>query len=270
MPQALQAFLGHRGLLWIEDIHIHRIRRQLLLHLRKQAAALLGIGAGRMLGCQVAEGLAVVAVVVLGVGVDHVVQRLDMVDHRQIKLAFEGPREPLRPFHILDLGQDADLGELRGQHLATLAGVLGRRQRQGHLQWRFDTRLFQQSAGFVRVIGRDAGQVHIARIGGGKVAANGHGLAVQHAVDEGLAVNGMGQSAAHAHIIKGLALVVDGHDALARRRAHGDRKTSIGLELLDALLRQVAGETVHITRQQGGNLSGWVADEAEGDLLELD
>ena len=62
----------------------------------------------------------------------------------------EDLRQPLGPFHVLDLGDDSDLGELRGEDLSALPCVARRRQLQGHFERRRDPRLSQQLLGLLR------------------------------------------------------------------------------------------------------------------------
>ena len=149
-PQALQALLRHRHLRRVEDVGVDRVVGQLALHVGEQLrCAPWPWSMPRLLGGQVAEGLAVVAPVVAGVGVLRVVQRLDVVDDRQVEVALEGARQPLRPFDVLDLHVDADLGQLRGDDLAALARVLRRRQGQREVQRRRHAGVLQQVAGLL-------------------------------------------------------------------------------------------------------------------------
>ena len=63
------------------------------------------------------------------------VHRLGMADDGQVEvLVLEHLLQPLRPFHIDDLGLDPDRAQLRGHDLAAAPGIGGRRQRQRGLE----------------------------------------------------------------------------------------------------------------------------------------
>jgi hypothetical protein len=123
---------------------------------------------------------------------------------------------------------------MRGDDLAALARVLRRRQRQRHVQRRRDAGLAQQRLGLLGVVGVHAGQVDVAQVGGREVAADGLAQAFLRAVDEGLAVDGVRDGAAHAHVVQRLLAVVDRQDALARGAADLHREALVALELLSA------------------------------------
>jgi hypothetical protein len=69
------------------------------------------------------------------------------------------------------------------------------------------------------------------------VAADGRAVAVACALDDGLAVDGHVDGAAHAHVVQRLLLVVDGQDGLGARAA--DQHLERGLVLNCGTLRGV-------------------------------
>jgi hypothetical protein len=117
-----------------------------------------------------------------------------------------------------------------------------------------DPGLLQQRLGLLGVVGVHAGQVDIAGVGGREVAADRLAQAVEHTVDEGLAVDRVRDRAAHAHVVEGLALVVDRQLALARGVADFDREARIALELLQALVGGEARHAVDVTGEQRRHL----------------
>ena len=240
------------------------------LDVAPQPRLFLDVAGGSQRRHQAAELGAVVAVVVVGVGVGGgVVQRFDVVDDGEVEVAFERPGQPLRPFDVFDLRVDADLGQLRRDDLAALARIRRRRQGQRQVQRRRDAGFFQQCFGFFHVVGVGLGQIQIAEVGGREVAADGLAQAFLRAVDEGLAVDGMADCAAHPHIVQRRLPVVDGNDALARCAAQFHREARIALKLFDRLQRAEARHAVDVTCQQGRHLRGRVVDETEGHAFDL-
>jgi hypothetical protein len=80
------------------------------------------VGRRGQLGVDVAELLAVVLEIIVGVGVDADVERLDVADDREVVvLVLVDARQPLRPFDVLDLRLDSDLGEFGGDDFAAAA-----------------------------------------------------------------------------------------------------------------------------------------------------
>ena len=190
-------------------------------------------------------------------------------DGQVVVLVLVGAREPLRPLHVLHLGHDADLGQFRHDHLAALARVGRRRQRERELQRRGDAGFFQQCLGFFGVVGVDAGGVHVT--GGARhvVAADRHAVTTGRAFDHRLAVDGGADGAAHAHVVQRLVAVVDGQHRLGARAGHDDLVTRVVLEARHAAVGD-ARKRVHVTRQQGCHLGRRVANEAEGGALDPD
>jgi hypothetical protein len=91
-------------------------RCQHALRVAKQLGA-LGLGRRRRdLLVERVEGRVVIAEIVVGLGYLHEIERLDMRDDGEIEIvravAGKHLRQPLRPFDVLDLGDDAHLGEL--------------------------------------------------------------------------------------------------------------------------------------------------------------
>ena len=123
-------------------------------------------------------------------------------DGQVVVLVAIHPAEPLRPFDVLQLGGNADLGQLRGNHFAALACVGGRGQGQRQLQRGGNTGFLEQGFGLVDVEGVDPGGVHIPQCAGYVVAADGHPKTVHCAFNHRFAVNGGGDSAAHPHIVQ--------------------------------------------------------------------
>ncbi|MNI22753.1 hypothetical protein D3C73_763160 [compost metagenome] len=85
------------------------------------------------------------------------------------------------------------------------------------------------------------------------------------ALDQGVAVDGVGQGAAHPHVVERRLGVVDAQDDLAFRGADDDAEARVALELGDVLGRGIVGEGVHVAGADGGEGGGRVADEAEDD-----
>ena len=249
---------------------MHGLFGQQALRIAQQAGAVGGARGVLDFFKQRAELGRVVAPVIVGLGKVAQVKGLDVGDQGEVVvLVAIGAAEPLGPFHILDLGHDADLGQLRRNHLAPLAGIGRRGQRERERERGLDARFGQQFFGLVDIERVDARGVHIPESARHIVAANGHAKAVTRAFDDGLAVDGGGNGTAHAHVVQGLAVVVDGQDGLGARAAHHHLKARVGLELGHAAWRD-AGKRVHITGQQRRHLRGRVGDEAERGPAHLD
>ena len=190
-------------------------------------------------------------------------------DGQVVVLVGVSAAEPLRPFHVLDLGDDADLGQLRGDHFTALACVGHGWQFQAQLKRCLDAGFCQQRLGLLDIERVDTRGVHIAKSTRYVMAANGHAVAVGCAFNDGLAVNRGSDGAAHAHIVKRLLLVVDRQNGLGTRAADHHLELGVGLELHHAARRD-AWEGIDVTGQQGSHLRCRVADEAESHLLDLD
>ena len=80
----------------------------------------------------------------------------------------------------------------------------------------------------------------------------------------------MRESPPYPNVVERLAFVVERQDAFARRAAHLDGKTFVGLELLDRLQGAEPWNPVDVAGQQRSHLRGRVVDEAEGDLVQSD
>jgi hypothetical protein len=97
------------------------------------------------------------------IGTSFQIQRLDVRDDREVAVTLRvDARHPLRPLDVPDPGNDADLGQVSGNHRAALAGVRGRRQPQGQFEGRLDARPGQQGSCPLRIVGVDAGGVDVA------------------------------------------------------------------------------------------------------------
>ena len=177
--------------------------------------------------------------------------------------------KPLRPFHVLDLGDDADLGQLGGNDFAALARIGHGRQDQAQLQRCGDAGFLQQGLGLVRVVRVDAGGVDIAKGARHVMATDWHAQTFVGAVDHCLAVHGSGNRTAHAHIVQRFLLVVDRQNRLGARAVQLHLELRVVLELGIALGVD-AREGVDVAGQQCGDLRRRIADELEGDLAELD
>ncbi len=236
------------------------------MQIAQQAVARRPVRRGVDLRQQGVEGGAVVAEIVLLAAIYVVVHRLDVLDDGQVELAaLEHLIQPLGPFQILDLRADARLGQLRDQHLAAAPGVGAGRQAKRHVYAVRIAGLGQQGARFRRVVGRQSGQVDIARRLTRIVAADGLAEAEHGALDQGVAVDGVGQGAAHPHVVERRLGVVDAQDDLAFRGADDDAEARVALELGHVLGRGIVGEGVHVAGADGGEGGGRVADEAEDD-----
>ena len=103
-------------------------------HALRVAQQLGAIGGARRILDLVEQGVELrrfVAPVVAGLGEVAQIKRLDVRDDREVVgLVGVGAAEPLRPFDVFDLRDDADLGELRGDYFATLARIGRGRQLQ--------------------------------------------------------------------------------------------------------------------------------------------
>jgi hypothetical protein len=146
----LEVFVGHGDPLRLVQEGMHRVIGQHALRVAQQLGAVGGARCVLDLVEHLVELGRLVAPVVVGLGEVAQVERLDVRDDGQVVvLVAVGAAEPLGPFHVLHLGDDADLGQLRGDHLAALARVGGRGQRPGELQRRLDAGLGQQLLGLV-------------------------------------------------------------------------------------------------------------------------
>src|ERR1700729_1515747 len=105
-----------------------------------------------------------------------------------------------------------------------------------------------------------ARQIDIAGIGRGQMAADRRAEAVLRAIDNRLAVDGIGYGAANAHIVERLLPVVDGEDRLALRAADQHFETRVALKLRDGVEIAKARKRVEIAPQQSCDLRGRVID----------
>ncbi len=262
-PQAVHVRLPHADARGLEQEAVDRVVCDAALQVAQQAVARRLVRGGVDLRQQGVEGRAVVAEIVVLAAVDVVVHRLD---DGQVELAaFEHLVQPLGPFKVLDLGADARLGQLRDQHLAAASGVRSRRQAKRHVDAVGIARLGQQGARLGGIVRIEAGQVDIARRLTRIVAADGLAEAEHGALDQGVAVDGVGQGAAHPHVVERRLGVVDAQDDLALGGADDDAEARVALELGDILGRGIVGEGVHVAGADGGEGGGRVADEAEDD-----
>ena len=265
-PQAVHVRLPHADARGLEQEAVDRVIGDAALQIAQQAVARRLVRGGVHLGQQGVEGGAVVAEVVVLAAVDVVVHRLDVLDDGQVELAaLEHLIQPLGPFQILDLRADARLRQLRDQHLAAAPGVGARRQAQGHVDAVGIARLGQQGARPGRVMRIEAGQVDITRRLARIVAADRLAEAEHGALYQGVAVDGVGQGAAHPHVVERRLGVVDPQNDLAFGGADDDAEARVALELGHVLGRGIVGEGVHVARADGGEGGGRVADEAEDD-----
>ena len=125
----------------------------------------------------------------------------------------------MRPFQILDLGDDADLGELRRQHLAALPRIRRRRKLQADLQRRRHAGLGEQLFRLLDIERIDVCGVDVTERARRVEAADRHAEAVDRAFDHRFAVDRGEDRAPNPHIVKRLLLVVDGDDGLGPRAA---------------------------------------------------
>ena len=189
-------------------------------------------------------------------------------DGQIIILALENAGQPLRPFHILDFCNNPDLGQLRGDNFTALACIGWRRQAQRHVNRQGHARLLQKRFGLFRVIGVGTGQVDIAGVNGHVMAADWCAKAILRALNNCFAVNGIGDCAAHPHVVKRLALVVDCNQRFALRATLGDGKARIILKLRHGLEGTKARKRIDIPCQQCGDLRRRVVDNAERHFFE--
>ena len=187
-----------------------------------------------------------------------------MADDGQAEvLAAKHGFQPLRPFHIYDLGGNPDLCELGGDDLAATPRIGGRRQVQRGLKPVGIAGLGQERAGLVGIVGRHAREIDIGRVMRGEMRTDGCAVAKHRAVDDRLAINGMGQRLTHFHVVKGRLQVVGRQDRLPLGRAHEHLKAWVGIELGQVFRRREAGEGVDILGHHRGKGSGGVGDELE-------
>ena len=177
--------------------------------------------------------------------------------------------EPLRPFDVFDLGDDADLGQFRRDYFAALARVGWWRQLEREFQRGLDAGLGQQGLGLLDVERVDAGGVHITKSARHIVAADGNAITVTGTFDHRLAVDRRQDGTAHTHVVERLLLVVDGQDGLGPGPADKHLEFGVVLELRHRA-RRYTREGIDVTGQQGRYLRRRVADKAERDLLQLD
>ena len=242
--------------------------RQQALGIAKQACAVGGARCVLDLVEKLVEFLGLVAPVVIGLGKVAQIKRLHMRNDGQVVvLVGVGARQPLCPFHILQLELDADLGQLGCNQLAALARIGRGRQRHGQRQRGLDASFSHQSLGFFQVKGVDTCGVHIAKGRGHIVAADGHAIAIGSTGNHGLAIDGGGNGTAHADVAERLSRIVDGQNGLGARVAHHHLKAGIGFELRHAARRD-AREGIDIAGQQGCNLCCGIGDEAEHGALD--
>ena len=110
LPQAVQLGVGDDDLRQLEQERVDAIVRELLLRLAERRLIGGKIGSGGQPWRDVAELLAVVLEVIVRIGVDADVERLDMADDRQIVvLVLVDAGQPLRPFDVFDLRVDSDI-----------------------------------------------------------------------------------------------------------------------------------------------------------------
>src|ERR1700733_3752649 len=144
LPQTLKLRVGDGLLPQLEDEGVDAVLGQLLLRFPQGRVVGVKTRRRRHLVVDRLERGAVILEVIVGIGVDADVERLDVADDRQIiVLVFVDAAQPLRPFYILNLGVDPNVGELSGDDLAALTRVRRRRQDEAELERRRDARFLQ-------------------------------------------------------------------------------------------------------------------------------
>ncbi len=191
-------------------------------------------------------------------------------DGQVVVLVLVDARQPLRPFDLLDLGVDADVGELGRDDLSALTGIGRRRQDEAELERRRHARLLEQRLRLRRVMRVEAGEVDIAGIVRGQMAADRRAEAVHRPVDDRLAVDRIGDRLPHPDIVERLLLVVDRKDRLALGAADQHLETRIALELAKAPVRSKVGHDVDVAGKHRRDFRRRIGDEAEGRMLERD
>ncbi len=156
----------------------------------------------------------------------------------------------MRPFQILDLGGDTDLGKLRCQHLTALPRVSRRRKLQADFERRGHAGLGEQLLCLLDIERIDIRRIDVAKRARRVEAADRHAKTVDRTFDHGFAVNRGEDRAANPHIVERLLLVVDGDDGLGPRTSDHDDESRVGLELSEAARGGHARERIDVARQQ--------------------
>ena len=138
----------------------------------------------------------------------------------------------------------------------------GGRSRLGHLGF------LEQVPRLRRVVGIHAGQIDIAGVGRRKMAADRRSVAKHGAVDDRLAVDGIGHRLADLEVVERLAAVVHGENGLALGRADHDREFRIVLELGQRFRRREIGEGIDVAGLHRRKGRGRIGDELERRLLQ--
>src|SRR5262249_19154653 len=87
-------------------------------------------------------------------------------------------------------------------------------------------------------------------------------------VDDGVAVERIGNRAAHAHIVEGFDALVQRQDGLHLAAAVEDDKARVARELGETLRRWIVRERIHVARHQRGERGARFGDELERNLLD--
>src|SRR5215470_1459038 len=219
LPEPLQALLRHGEPGVDVEPHDGRVLHQLLLHLHVELAARLVVHGDLRLLVELLEVGAVVAEVVLRVGIVADVPRLGMTDDRQIVVGvLPHAREPLAPLDLLDLDLHADLLELVGQDLTGAHGVVVlRRDLQHGVESVRVAGLGEELLGLrgvVRHRARHVDEVRIERIDVGPE----HAAKTEHrALHRLRLVDPVGDGATHPHVGERFPRVVHRQDDVVRR-----------------------------------------------------
>ena len=103
-----------------------------------------------------------------------------------------------------------------------------------------------------------------------EMTADGRAGTKHRAINDFLAVNGMGNGLAHLQLGQCRVLVVGGQNCLAFRGAESHGNIRVGLQGPQTFRRAGEGYQIQITGHHGGDLCRLIVDEAELDLGQLD
>ncbi len=127
----------------------------------------------------------------------------------------------------------------------------------------------QQRLGFRHVMGIDAREIHIGGIARRKMAADRRAIPVHGAVDDGAAIQGVGNRSTHQEIAERRHAVIQRQHRLHLGGTGKYREAWIGRKLRKAFRGRIVGKCIHIARHQSGIGRGGIRDEFEGNFRQF-
>src|SRR5262245_12330023 len=253
LPDPRDALLGDDKPRVHEQPHRRRLVGQHVLHPHVELSPLLVVDRHLGLAIDTAELRVVPAEVIARVGEVADVPGLGMPDDRHVVVGvLPHLGEPLPPLDLLDLGPDADLGELIDEDLgAPHRVVVLRRHLEDGVEAARISRLGQELPGAHRIIGhalRHVDEIRVQRI---HVRAENPAIAEHRAPQQLVLVDGVRDRQAHALVRVGLLRVVERERDVVGGVAENDLEAPVPLQLLYVLRAEAERRDVDVARLEG-------------------